>query len=382
MSAPAATRNSRRGATSGAPVRASAAFTMSRRLKRWSMGWRGSTRRRAPVSVREAFQLRLSADQLPGSLARNLAGIYLISGDEPLLVGEAADAVRAAARAAGYADRTVFFIDRSFAWDELRHASQSLSLFAERRLFELRMPSAKPDKGAQQLADLAAQPPPDVVCLVVTDKLDKKASEAPWVRAVEKHGVWVPVWPVETAALPAWLRTRARQLGVTVEPAAAQLIVDRVEGNLLAAKQELEKLSLLAGAEPISADLVLRSVGDSARYDVFQLAEAAAGGEAERALRVLFGLKSEGVEPTLILWALVRELRGLWQARERDRLRSTVRGSGWNLAATPSPRALSRDRKSTRLNSSHVEISYAVFCLKKKKRLKFFSPSCFTLYSI
>src|SRR6202163_417003 len=268
--------------------------------------------------------------------------MYLVSGDEPLLVGEAADAIRAAARAAGYADRTVFFIDRSFAWDELRHASQSLSLFAERRLFELRMPSGKPDKGAQQLAELAAQPAPDVVCLIVADKLDKKTSDAPWVRAVEKHGIWVPVWPVETAALPGWLRARAKLLRVELEPAAAQLIVDRVEGNLLAAKQELEKLSLLADGEPIGAELVLRSVGDSARYDVFQLAEAAAAGDAARALRVLLGLKSEGVEPSLILWALVRYLRGLWQARERDRLRSAVRGSGWNLAATPSARALAK----------------------------------------
>ena len=286
--------------------------------------------------------MRLSADQLPASLARSVAGIYLVSGDEPLLVGEAADAIRAAARAAGYADRMVFFIDRSFAWDELRHASQSLSLFAERRLFELRMPSGKPDKGAQQLAELAALPPPDVVCLIVTGKLDRKASDAPWVRAVEKHGIWVPIRAVETAALPAWLRERAKQLQVDMEPAAAQLIVDRVEGNLLAAKQELEKLRLLANGEPISVELVLRSVGDSARYDVFQLAEAAAAGDAARALRVLLGLKSEGVEPTLVLWALVRELRGLWQARERNRLRSTVRGSGWNLAAAPSPRALSR----------------------------------------
>ena len=104
--------------------------------------------------------MRLSADQLPAALARGLAGVYLVSGDEPLLVGEAADAIRAAARAAGYADRSVFFIDRGFAWDELRHASQSLSLFAERRLFELRMPSGKPDKGAQQLAELAERPPP------------------------------------------------------------------------------------------------------------------------------------------------------------------------------------------------------------------------------
>src|SRR5471032_2009836 len=117
-----------------------------------------------------------------------MADIYLVSGDEPLLVAEAADAIRAAARTAGYADRTVFFIDRSFAWDELKFASRSLSLFAERRLFELRMPSGKPDKGTQQLAELAEQPPPDVVCLVVTDKLDKKAGDAPWVRAIEKHG--------------------------------------------------------------------------------------------------------------------------------------------------------------------------------------------------
>src|SRR5271170_8339221 len=130
-----------------------------------------------------------------------------------------------------------------------------------------------------------------------------------------------------------------------MDAGAAQLIVERVEGNLLAAQQELEKLSLLADGKPITADLVLRSVGDSARYDVFQLAEAAAAGDAQRALRVLLGLKSEGVEPTLILWALVRELRGLWQARERERLGSRSQGAGWNQAARPSPRALARSGK-------------------------------------
>src|SRR5712675_577188 len=268
--------------------------------------------------------------------------MYLVSGDEPLLVGEAADAIRAAARAAGYADRTVFFVDRSFDWDVVKQATQSLSLFAERRLFELRMPSAKPDKGAAALIDIATRPPADVLCLVITDNLDRKASDTPWVRAVEQHGVWVPIRPVETAALPGWLRARANTLHLDMEPEAAQLIVDRVEGNLLAAKQELEKLALLADGSRITAELVLRSVGDSARYDVFQLGAAAAAGDAERALRILLGLKSEGVEPTLILWALIRELRGLWQARERSRLRSNARGSAWNLAATPSPRALSR----------------------------------------
>jgi DNA polymerase-3 subunit delta len=284
----------------------------------------------------------VNPEQLAASLTRGLAPFYLVSGDEPLLTGEAADLIRSAARAAGFADRSLYFIDRSFNWDELRQAALSLSLFADRRLFELRMPTGKPDKGAATLIELATRPPPDVVWLVLVDKFDKKASDAAWVRAIEKQGVWVPIWPVAAAALPGWLRTRARSLKVEIEPAAAQLIVERVEGNLLAAKQELDKLALLSDGGVITAGLVLQSVGDNARYDVFQLAQAASAGEAERALRILFGLKSEGTEPTLILWALVRELHGLMQAQERNRLRSPERGGGWNTAATPSPRALER----------------------------------------
>ena len=285
--------------------------------------------------------MRLSLEQLPAALQRGLAPVYLLSGEEPLLIDEAAAAVRAAARAAGYADRLVFFIDRGFAWDELRNAAQSLSLFAERRLFELRLPSGKPDKGAALIAELATRPPADVVSLIITEKLDKKALDSPWVQAIVQHGVWVPVRVVAPADLPGWLGARARAGGLDLEPAAAEIIAARVEGNLLAAKQELEKLGLLAAGGRIDAALALRSVADSARYDVFQLAEAASAGDAARALHVLQGLKSEGVEPTLILWALVRELRGLWQARERGRLHGQHR-SGWNLAANPSSRALAR----------------------------------------
>ncbi len=286
--------------------------------------------------------MRLTAAQLQPALERGLAPIYLVSGDEPLLVGEAADAIRAAARTAGYADRSVFFIDRSFDWDEFRQATQSLSLFAERRLFELRMPTGKPDKGAATLVDLASRPPPDVVCLIITDKLDNKSGDAPWVRAISDQGCWVRIWPIDTAALPGWLRERANALKVDIDPEAALTIANLVEGNLLAAKQELDKLALLAKSGRIDADLVRKSVGDSARYDVFQLGVAAAAGDVRRALKVLLGLKSEGVEPTLIFWALTRELRGLWQARERTRLRSSARGAGWNQAATPSPAALAR----------------------------------------
>lgn len=289
--------------------------------------------------------MRINAEQLPAALARGLKGVYLVSGDEPLLVEESIEAIRAAARAAGYLDRRVFFIERGYSWDELHHAAQSLSLFCDRRLFELRMPSGKPEKGAALLQELAERPPPDLILIIATDKLDQKSGATGWVQAVEKHGGWVPVRPVDAAAMPDWLRARASALRLELEPKAAQLIVERVEGNLLAAKQELEKLSLLEPTGPISVDLVLRAVGDSARYDVYQLAQAAAQGDAARAMHVLAGLKSEGVEPSLILWALVRELRGLWQARERERLRSNARASSWNLAAQPTSAALARAPK-------------------------------------
>ncbi|HEY2681971.1 MAG TPA: DNA polymerase III subunit delta [Steroidobacteraceae bacterium] len=289
--------------------------------------------------------MRLRPEQLAQALSRSLAPLYLVSGDEPLLVGEAADAIRAAARAQGFSERQVFFVERGFSWDELLNSAQSLSLFSEKRLIELRMPSGKPDKGAQMIEDLAGRPQPDLLILIVTDRLDKKATETAWVRAIEKAGVFVPVWPVETAALPQWLKARAQGMKVELASDAAQIIVERVEGNLLAAKQELEKLALLAAGRRIDAKLVEGSVGDSARYDVFQLSQAAAQGEAQRALKILVGLRSEGVEPTLILWALLREIRGLWQARERERLASSARGSGWNLAATPTSQSLSRLRK-------------------------------------
>jgi len=283
----------------------------------------------------------LSAEQLPRALARGLARAYLVAGDEPLLVNEAADAIRAAARSAGYGERAVFFVERAFDWAALEESIRSPSLFAERRLIELRMPSGKPERGAALLEALAANAPADVLGLVITDRLDRKATDSAWVRAFERSGGFVSVVPIERAALGGWLIARARTLGLTLEPAAAQLIGDRVEGNLLAARQELEKLALLAPGGTVSEALALASVGDSARYDVFQLAAAAAAGDAARTLKVLGGLKAEGVEPTLILWALVRELRGLLQARA-ERGRAPPAPLGWNLAARPSARALAR----------------------------------------
>jgi DNA polymerase-3 subunit delta len=286
----------------------------------------------------------MTADELTAALSRGLKSAYLVSGDETLLVSEACDAIRARARAEGYLDRQVFFVEKGFDWDVLRSAAQSLSLFAERRLFELRMPTGKPDRGADYLAEVVANPPPDTVTLIVTGKLEKKSVDAPWIRALEQRGVWLQISPVGAEALPGWLRARANKSNLRLEADAAQLIAVRAEGNLLAAAQEIDKLAMLAKDGRIDMQTVRESVGESARYDVFDLASAASRGQAARALLVLDGLKAEGIEPPLILWALSRELRGLWQARERERLRSNERGSAWNLASPPSPESMARAR--------------------------------------
>ena len=287
--------------------------------------------------------MKCAPDRLPELLRTEPRGAYLVSGDEALLVTEAADAIRARARSAGYSDRQTFSVERGFDWDQLRTAAQSLSLFSERRILELRMPTGKPDRGAELLLSLIQDAPPDTLLLVLTDKLDRKTADSLWVRAVEKIGVWVNVSAITPQALPAWLTQRAGRAGVELSADAAQFIAARAEGNLLAAAQEIDKLALLGGGKTGLAQ-VRAAVGNSARYDVYALADAASRGHAARALEVLQGLKSEGTEPTLILWALGRELRGLWQARERERLHSGGTGSGWNMASPPNSTSLSRAR--------------------------------------
>ncbi len=266
--------------------------------------------------------MRTTPDALPAGLARGLGSCYLVTGVEPLLIAEAASAVRQAARAAGYADREVHFIERGFDWDELLRDSANLSLFATRRLIELKFNSA-PDAASQQaLAGLAAQPPADTV-LLVTGELERKSQGTNWVKAFEQHGVLVVSQPVDRASLPGWIRARLAQHGLQVEPSAAQLLADRVEGNLLAAQQEVERIALLMPGATLGAEDVAALVADSARYDVFELSAAAFAGQAERALHILSGLRAEGQEPPLILWALLQDLRALSRvslraARERS----------------------------------------------------------------
>jgi len=253
-----------------------------------------------------------NSQDLPQLLAQKLHPIYIVSGDEPLQVGEASDAIRAAARKQQYTERHVLHVDKGFDWSEFLAVSNSLSLFAERQIIELRMPGGKPgDKGARALIDYAENPAADTLVLLVCGKVDKATQRSNWFSKLEKKGVFIQLWPIELRQLPNWIQQRSRSKGMTLTRSAVQLIVDRVEGNMLAAAQEIDKLSLLYGASEIDEQAVLEAVSDSARYDVYGLVDTALAGDIKRVARTLDGLRAEGVEPVLIIWALAREIRSL-----------------------------------------------------------------------
>ncbi len=260
--------------------------------------------------------MKLTSDSLVTHLRERLLPAYLISGDEPLLAAEAADAVRERAKSAGFTEREVHFIERAADWDSVRASAANLSLFGARRVLEIRLPSARPGAaGNAALLALLNLRDPDTVFLVLAPRLDREAQGADWVRAAEANGAWVQVWPVDLQRFVAWLRSRCRRLHLEASEEALELLASRTEGNLLAAQQELAKLALLAPGEALTAEAVLASVADSARFDVFRLGEAALAGETARVLRVLAGLRAEGSEATLVLWALTRALREVWHAR-------------------------------------------------------------------
>jgi DNA polymerase III subunit delta len=257
--------------------------------------------------------MKLTLEALPAQLAERLLPAYLVSGDEPLRVAEATDLIRARARAAGFTERAVFFVERaSSVWAEVQQAAQSLSLFASRRLIELRLPTGKAGgaTGAAALQRLIAAAGDDLLLLVVTGRLDRDTQNAEWVRALAERGAWLPIWQIERAQLPQWLRQRARAARLSLSEEAAAMLSERCEGNLLAAQQEIDKLALLLPPDAtVGAAEVAASSADSARFDVFRLSEAVRAGAPARALRILAGLQSEGTEPPLVLWALLRELR-------------------------------------------------------------------------
>jgi len=256
--------------------------------------------------------MKLKPQQLNAHLQKPLAPIYLIGGDEPLQIQECCDAVRAAARAQGFTEREVMSVERGFDWGEIMMAADSMSLFGDRKIIELRMPTGKPgDQGGKVLRAYAENPSPDNLLMIICGKLDAATLRTKWAQSLEKAGAMIQVWPIEAAQLPSWVQTRLREKGLQASNDAVSILVERVEGNLLAAAQEIEKLLLLHGPGRIDDEAVADAVSDSARYSIYGLVDIILSGRCDKLLRMLNGLKGEGVEPILVLWALSREIRSL-----------------------------------------------------------------------
>jgi len=256
--------------------------------------------------------VRLRPEQIQVHLGNGLAPVYLVSGEEPFQLEQVSRAIRHRAQELGHTDREVMHVERGFDWQQLSASADALSLFADKRLLELRMPGGKPgDAGSKALQHYCDNPPSDTVLLIVAGKLEKAQQNTKWFKALEQTGVVVQVWPVEAEKLPQWIKQRMRLRDMQPTPEALVMLAERVEGNLLAADQELEKLRLLSGGGTVDAEQIAAAVSDSARFDVFSLVDTALLGDAARAVRILYGLQGEGVEPVLVLWALGREIRSL-----------------------------------------------------------------------
>ncbi|HZQ73123.1 MAG TPA: DNA polymerase III subunit delta [Burkholderiales bacterium] len=261
--------------------------------------------------------MQLRAEQLAPQLKKSLAAAYLVHGDEPLLALEAADAIRGAARAKGYAERVVLEPGRAFDWSEFQHATANLSLFGGKKLVELRLPSGKPAAGAvSAIVAYCARPNPDVTLLVTMPRPDAPGWwKSEWFLALERAGAVVEVQPVARAQLPAWIAERLARQGQSAPREVLEHLADRVEGNLLAAHQEVQKLALLAPQGELSLDAVQEAVANVARFSPHAAAEALLAANPARYARVLAGLQSEGEQPTFVLFVLSSVLFVLRGAR-------------------------------------------------------------------
>jgi DNA polymerase-3 subunit delta len=292
--------------------------------------------------------MSINPEQLARQLERGLAPVYLVSGDEPLLVDECSEAIRARARAEGYGEREIMTVESGFDWGSLTVSSQSLSLFAERRLLELRLPTGRPgEAGAEALAALAQTPSPDLVLLVIAGKLDKTQRDSSWVRAIEAAGTHVQIKPLDAGRLPAWISQRLAARGLKPEPGVVDLLAWNLEGNLLAAAQEVAKLAMLCGQGVVRRADVEDSLADSSRFNVFGLVDACLQGEIPSARRMLLSLRADGTEPILVLWALARELRtlaALAQEVARGKSESAALARVWQNRRAVVAKALRRHR--------------------------------------
>ena len=272
--------------------------------------------------------MQVKAEDLPSQLASRLSPVYLISGDETLLVEEACDAVIQAARKQGFSERSVHYVESGFHWHNLTHDAASMSLFAERKILDVRIPVKKFDReGSEALREWATavgeQSAMDNILLLRTGRLEPRQRSSAWFKALEKIGSITLIWPMSSAQLPRWLNARAKSAAITLQGDAVQYLADRVEGNLLAAAQEIEKLALLDLPQPITLETLVTTLEDTSRYNSFDLLDAVMAANPQKVVKILHNLRAEGVALFAIMGALNSQLRrmgtpkGLPPARQR-----------------------------------------------------------------
>lgn len=254
--------------------------------------------------------MKLKTEQLGADLQKQLAPFYIISGDEPLLVQEACDKIRSTCKQNGIEEREILHAESGFDWNDLLEQSNAMSLFSSRRLIEVRIPNGKPSDKGKVLLQAAASANPDNVILIITPRLDAGTQKTKWFTAVERAGIAVSIWPIDRNQLPGWLQRRIQQAGMSASQDAVALFAQRIEGNLLAGVQEIEKMRMM-GTQQISVELIEESTADSARYDAFTLADSCLLGNIGEATHILSHLKAEGHEAIMILGALTRKIRQL-----------------------------------------------------------------------
>jgi len=253
--------------------------------------------------------MAVNADQLPALLSRSLKPVYLVAGAEALLVQECRDQIIEAARKQGFVERDVYQVDGKFDWDSIAADSAALSLFSAQKIVDIRLPAGKPGKdGAKVLGEMASSPDPDILLLVSCGQWSAASRKTKWAGTLAKQGVLVEIWPVKPNELPNWIRKRMLKAGLDPDPDAVALLSDLVEGNLLAAQQEIDKLLLLDQGSRVTAQLIHKSVASSARFDAFRLVECSLLGRLNECLRVASGLHRMNTPIQPVVGALYREL--------------------------------------------------------------------------
>jgi DNA polymerase-3 subunit delta len=261
--------------------------------------------------------MRIKPEQLHAALQKSLLPVYLITGDEPLQLGELADAIRRVARKAGYDSREVLSVDTGFQWNQLAFEANSLSIFTDKKIIDLRLPSGAPGtEGANALVNYCRRLPEDTILLITAGKVASSSIKSRWFEALDAAGIVIQVWPLEGQDLMRWIQQRLQHRGLSSSIEGVQILASRIEGNLLAAEQEIEKLFVLYGAGVLSTQQIVDAVADSSRYDVFKLVETILSDNVSRLLKILSGLRAEGTAAPIVLWALTREARLLVKIKQ------------------------------------------------------------------